>query len=92
MTLLAIAVLSAWAAGMHPSGSSYAVTGQGARVGFYQINDADEDAAMNGDESKEGAGSLQGECVKLMETGRGKFGMDLCYVSSEAAWCMRSLD
>lgn len=74
-------VLSAWSVSMHPSGSSYASTGQGARVGFYRISENEDDIPMNGDGAMGGSGGLSGECLKLIEVGKEKFGMDICYVS-----------
>lgn len=66
-------VLPAWQVALHPEGKSWASTGQGAKVAFYSIQGLGE-----GDD----ASVSLGKCDKLIETGRGKFGMDLKYVSA----------
>lgn len=86
-------VLPAWAVAMHPDGRSWACTGQSAKVGFYsdltdisETLDVDlENAPMENqdDEDQDDKTSQSlGKLVKVIETGRGKFGMDLKYVSS----------
>ncbi|KAJ9105798.1 hypothetical protein QFC19_003365 [Naganishia cerealis] len=82
-------ILPAWAVAMHPDGKSWACSGQGAKVGFYtglqdvsEAMDAESDDPTSvqgdeevGDETSENLGTL----AKVIETGRGKFGMELKY-------------
>jgi hypothetical protein len=85
-------VLPAWAVAMHPDGKSWACTGQSAKVGFYtDLADISEtldvdlentSAENQDDEDQDDKTSRSlGKLVKVIETGRGKFGMDLKYVS-----------
>ncbi len=37
---------------------------------------------MNGEGAAEGSGGLSGECLKLIDVGKEKFGMDISYVST----------
>jgi hypothetical protein len=85
-------VLPAWAVAMHPDGKSWACTGQSAKVGFYtDLGDISEtldvdlentSAENQDDEDQDDKTSKSlGKLVKVIETGRGKFGMDLKYVS-----------
>ncbi|KAJ9120520.1 hypothetical protein QFC24_005193 [Naganishia onofrii] len=83
------AVLPAWAVAMHPDGRSWACSGQGAKVGFYTgLQDVPEfmeteseghttvqDDEEVSDDTSENLGTL----AKVIETGRGKFGMELKY-------------
>lgn len=84
-------VLPAWAVAMHPDGRSWACTGQSAKVGFYtdlkevadlaDVDLEDGSAAAQDDEDQDDKTSESlGKLVKVIETGRGKFGMDLKYV------------
>ena len=77
---------------MHPDGRSWACTGQSAKVGFYtdladiaETLDVDLEntgAEHQDDEDQDDKTSQSlGKLVKVIETGRGKFGMDLKYVS-----------
>lgn len=61
-------LLPAWQVAIHPEAKSWASTGQGAKVAFYEIEGEGEEAKL-------------GACQKLIETGRGKFGMEVRYVS-----------
>ncbi|GHJ83698.1 hypothetical protein NliqN6_0100 [Naganishia liquefaciens] len=83
-------VLPAWAVAMHPDGRSWACTGQSAKVGFYtdladiaETLDVDLEntgAEHQDDEDQDDKTSQSlGKLVKVIETGRGKFGMDLKY-------------
>lgn len=85
-------VLPAWAVAMHPDGRSWACTGQSAKVGFYtdlkdvadlaevDLEDGSSPAQDDEDLDDKTSDSL-GKLVKVIETGRGKFGMELKYVS-----------
>lgn len=85
-------VLPAWAVAMHPDGRSWACTGQSAKVGFYtdladisetlnvDLENTGAEAQDDEDQDEKTSQSL-GKLVKVIETGRGKFGMDLKYVS-----------
>jgi hypothetical protein len=92
-----LAVLPAWAVAMHPDGKSWACTGQSAKVGFYtDLGDISEtldvdlentSAENQDDEDQDDKTSKSlGKLVKVIETGRGKFGMDLKYVSPGTMW------
>ena len=77
---------------MHPDGRSWACTGQSAKVGFYtdladisetlnvDLENTGAEAQDDEDQDEKTSQSL-GKLVKVIETGRGKFGMDLKYVS-----------
>lgn len=69
-------LLPAWQAAIHPEAKSWASTGQGARVAFYEIEGEAEESKL-------------GACQKVIETGRGKFGMEVRYVSASGR---RTLD
>lgn len=76
---------------MHPDGRSWACTGQSAKVGFYtdlkdvadladvDLEDGSATAQDDEDQDDKTSESL-GKLVKVIETGRGKFGMELKYV------------
>ena len=83
---------------MHPDGRSWACSGQGAKVGFYTgLQDVPEfmeteseghttvqDDEEVSDDTSENLGTL----AKVIETGRGKFGMELKYVCSNHSKCL----
>ncbi|KAJ9108071.1 hypothetical protein QFC19_002536, partial [Naganishia cerealis] len=83
------AVLPAWAVAMHPDGRSWACSGQGAKVGFYtglqdvpEFMETEEDEPTTLQDDEEVADNTSenlGTLAKVIETGRGKFGMELKY-------------
>ena len=77
------AELPAYACAIHPKLACWAWSGRSSRLAIRQMSDVEPEPSANGNgngESSVGRGPLGGE-GKVVETGKGKFGMDVKFVS-----------
>jgi hypothetical protein len=100
--VLKIAVLPAYACALHPSMACWAWSGRSSKLAIRSISSETESSAApneNGDGESSGSvghGLLGGGSTKIIDTGKGKFGMDLkfvgvaCFIHYPADWARHS--